>query len=140
MTVFVDAAVFMYAGGPDHPLRRASQALLVGIGDGTIAAVTSAEVIQEILHRFVSIRRPEQGITMARDAMDLLGPVLSVGHAVMARVPALMERYPGLAARDLVHVATCLEEAVDTIATTDRAMTRVTEVRCVGPQEIVAGA
>lgn len=75
---------------------------------------------------------------MARDALELLGPVLPVSHAVMARVPALVERYPGLATRDLVHVATCLEERVGTIVTTDVAMRRVTEVRCVAPAELVA--
>ncbi len=138
MTVFVDTAVLMYAGGPDHLLRHSCRAVVVAIGAGTISAVTSAEVIQEILHRFVSIRRPERGITMARDALELLGPVLPISHAVMARVPALVERYPGLATRDLVHVATCLEERVGTIVTTDVAMRRVTEVRCVAPAELVA--
>lgn len=138
MTVFLDTAIMMYAGGPEHPLRRPCRSVLVGAGAGTIAAATSAEVIQEILHRFVSIRRPERGIRMARDAMDLLGPVLSVGHPVMARVPALIERYPGLATRDLVHVATCLEEHIDTIVTTDVALRRVTEVRCVHPATFVA--
>lgn len=138
MTVFLDTAVFMYAAGPDHPLRRSCQTVMVGAGAGKIAAATSAEVIQEILHRFVSTRRPERGIAMARDAMDLLGPVLSVSHAVMVRVPALMERYPGLATRDLVHIATCMEERIDTIVTTDVAMARVTEVRCVSPAVLVA--
>lgn len=46
---------------------------------------------------------------MARDVLDLFAPVLPITHAVMDRMPQLVERYPGLAARDLVHVATCLE-------------------------------
>lgn len=140
MTVFLDTAVFMYAGGPEHPLRRPCQAVVVGAATGTIAAVTSAEVIQEILRRFVSIRRPERGITMARDTMDLLGPVVAVTHQVVARVPALIEHYPGLATRDLVHVATCVEERIDTIVTTDAALGRVTEVRCVHPEAFIVGA
>ncbi len=140
MSVFVDAAVFMYAGGPEHPLRPPCRAVTDGIGARTIDAVTSAEVIQEILHRYVSIRRQDRGITIARDAMDLLGPVLPVTHAVMARVPSLIERYPDLATRDLVHVATCLDAGIDTIVTTDAAMTRVTEVRCVHPRSYLTVA
>lgn len=140
MSIFVDTAVFMYSAGPEHPLRRSCQALIIGVGAGTIDGVTSAEVLQEILHRFVSIQRPERGISMARDAMDLLGPVLPVTHAVMARVPALIERYVGLATRDLVHVATCLEAGIDTIVTTDAAMARITEVCCVHPNAYVTAA
>lgn len=138
MTVFVDTAVLMYASGPDHPLRASCRAVILRIGAGSLLASTSVEVLQEILHRFVSIRRPERGIAMARDAMDLLGPILPVTHQVMTRVPTLIERYPGLATRDLVHVATCLEEAIDTIVTTDVALGRVAEVRCVHPAALVA--
>lgn len=140
MSVFIDTAVFMYAGGPEHPLRPPCQALMIEVGAHTIDAVTSAEVIQEILHRYVSIRDQDRGITIARDAMDLMGPVLPVTHSVMARVPPLIERYPGLATRDLVHVATCLDAGVDTLVTTDTAMTRIAEIRCVHPSRYLTAA
>lgn len=140
MTAFIDAAVFMYAAGPEHPLRHPCQAVILGIGAGTVAAVTSAEVIQEILHRYLSIRQPERGTSIAQDVMDLMGPVLPITHEVMSRVPTLSGRYPGLQARDLVHVATCLEQAIERLVTTDVGMGRVTEVRCISPTELIAHA
>ena len=65
MTVFVDTAVLMYAAGEDHPLRRPSARLLERIAIGDMDAVTSVEVVQEILHRFMALRRPKVGVEMA---------------------------------------------------------------------------
>lgn len=129
MTVFLDTAVLMYAGGGPHQLRASAQRIVEAVADGTLDAVTSAEVVQEILHRFVAIGRQELGTRLARDVLDLFAPVLPITHAVMDRMPALVERYPRLAARDLVHVATCLEAGIGTIVSADRGLDAVIEVR-----------
>lgn len=128
MTLFVDSAVIMYAGGRDHPLRAACQRLLRRIADGHLDAVTSVEVIQEILHRFTALRRPDVGAAMARDALDLFAPVLPVTHAVMRRMPDLVARFPILAARDLVHAATCLSEGISEIVTPDEGFNDLSEL------------
>jgi predicted nucleic acid-binding protein len=98
-------------------------------------AFISAEVVQEILHRFVAIRQAVIGAQLARDALDLFAPVLSVSHAVMDRMPDLVRRYPGLAARDLVHVATCLEQGIGVIISPDRGFDEVGELRRIGPDD-----
>lgn len=128
MSLFVDTAVIMYAGGRDHPLRAPCQRLLRRVADGRLDAVTSVEVIQEILHRFTALRRPDVGSAMARDALDLFAPVLPVTHAVMRRMPDLVAHYPDLAARDLVHAATCLHEGVSEIVTPDEGFDRLSEL------------
>ena len=96
---------------------------------GTSRLSSRAEVVQEILHRFVAIRRPDVGSQMARDARDLLGPVLPITHAVTDRMPDLVGRYPNLAERDLVHVATCLEHGIATIVSPDQGFDEVAEIR-----------
>jgi predicted nucleic acid-binding protein len=48
-------------------------------------------------------------------------------------MPALVGRYPGLAARDLVHVATCLDQGLDTIVSPDRGLDLVREVSRADP-------
>ncbi len=127
--VFLDTAVLMYAAGTEHPLRAPSQQIVRRIAAGDFDAVISAEVVQEILHRFVAIGRPELGARIARDALDLFDPVLPITHAVMHRMPALIERYPRLSARDLVHLATCLEAGIGSIVSPDRGFDAVTEIR-----------
>lgn len=138
MTAFIDTAIIMYAAGGEHPLRGPSRRILSRIGDGDLDGVISVEVIQEILHRFVSIRRPEMGQAQASEAMDFFAPVLPITHALMRRVPELAGRYPDLDARDLVHVATCLHEGITDIVSPDRAFDQVVEVRRIDPAEFAA--
>ena len=133
MTVFVDSAVIMYASGLEHPLRGPCEALLKRVADGELDAATSVEVIQEIVHRFSAIRRPAVGAAMARGALDMFAPVLPVTHATMRRVPDLMEHHPTLSARDLVHVATCLEEGITEIITPDRGFDTILGLRRIDP-------
>ncbi len=136
MIVFLDTAVFMYAGGVDHPLRDSCRQLLRRVADGELEAVTSTEVIQEILHRYTRIRRPDVGSAMARLALDLLAPVLPVTHALMRRVPDLIDRYPRLEARDLVHVATCLHEGITDIVSPDPGFDTVEGLRRIDPSDL----
>lgn len=139
MTVFVDTAVLMYAAGTEHPLRDPCRDVLRRISDGELDAAISAEVVQEILHRFTRIGRPEAGTQLARAALDLFAPVLPITHATMRRVPDLLERHPALAARDLVHVATCLEEGITDVISPDRGLDIVPGIRRLDPMEVAAG-
>jgi len=139
VTVFIDTAVLIYANGTSHPLREPCRAIMIQVGQGQLEAVTSAEVVQEILHRFMSIGRPEIGIEIARVTMDAFAPVLPITHALMRRVPALAARYPNLSARDLVHVATCIHEGISEILTPDRGFDRVAEIRRIDPTDFAGG-
>lgn len=130
----------MYAAGEAHELRDPSQRVIRLVRDGQLDGLISAEVVQEILHRFVAIRRPQMGARIARDALDLFAPVLPITHAVMDRMPKLVEAYPELAARDLVHVATCLENGLGAIISPDRGLDAVREIHRIEPADVDAAA
>ena len=138
MTDFIDTSIVMYAVGSDHPLRDPCVRILDQVSSGTIDAVTSAEVVQEIVHRYLSIRRPGAAARVATLAMDLFAPVLPITHALMRRVPELAERYPTLDARDLVHVATCIHEGITEIVSPDTGFDGVAELRRLDPVEYAA--
>jgi predicted nucleic acid-binding protein len=135
MTNFLDTAIFMHSVGGDHPLKEPCRAVLRHVRTGSLDATTSVEVVQEIHHRYRSLRRPEFGQSLAAEVMNTFAPVLPVTHAVMRRVAVLAERYPRLDSRDLVHVATCIVEGIDTIISTDAGFDAVTEVRRIDPRE-----
>jgi len=136
MSVFLDTAVFMYANGSEHPLREPCRAILQDAAEQRLEAVTSAEVVQEILHRYISIRRASLGIALAREAVAAFRPLLPITHVVAERLPDLAERYPRLTSRDLVHVATCIEEGIGAIVSPDRGFDEVSEIRRLDPREI----
>lgn len=138
MSLFIDTAVILYAGGDVHPLREPCGRIIERVGAGELDAVTSAEVVQEIIHRFMAIRRPDIGGGMARRTMDTFAPVIPITHALMRRVPELIERYPALSARDLVHVATCIHEGIAEIVSPDRGFDIVRELRRVPPEDFAS--
>lgn len=133
MTAFIDTAVMMYAAGAAHALRDPCRQVMLGIREGALVGATSVEVVQEILHRYRSIGQADTGRLLAIDAMDTFAPVLPITHAVMRRVPDLAVRYPRLQARDLVHVATCIQEGITEIISPDRGFDEVAELHRIDP-------
>ena len=72
---------------------------------------------------------------MARHALDLLTPVVPITHTVMQRMPGLVERYERLSARDLIHVATFVEEGIGSIVSPGRGFNEVTEITRLAPAD-----
>lgn len=138
MTTFVDTAVPIYAAGGAHPLKGPALNVIQMVREGDLDAVTSTEVVQEIVHRFLAIRRPDIATRLAVDVLDLFAPVLPITHALMRRVPDLARKYPSLSARDLVHLATCIHEGITEIISPDHAFDEVAEVRRIDPTEFAA--
>lgn len=138
MTIFLDTSIFMYAAGAEHPLRTPCRTILSRGVSGELEIATSAEVVQELVHRYLAIRRPDVAIRTAADVLASFGPVIPITHRTVARLPALIEAYPGRAARDLLHIATCLEEGIAEIVTPDRDFDDVRELRRIDPTELAA--
>lgn len=118
-TAFLDTNVFLYAIGAQHPLKAASQQVLTLVGDGGLDAVTSTEVIQEILHVLSRRDRRETALQLARHTLDLLGPLLPVNQVDIATACDLMDRHPALPVRDAIHAATMLNNGISAIVTAD---------------------
>lgn len=124
--IFVDTNVFMYAVGRPHPLRDPARMFFdEAIGDGGKRLCVSAEVLQELMHAYVAVGRIE-----TLDAALLLvdGTIAEVWPVEAEDVRLArehIERHPGLAARDLLHLACCVRRGVTQIKTFDRELAAV---------------
>ncbi|MDF1597589.1 MAG: PIN domain-containing protein [Acidimicrobiia bacterium] len=114
----------MFAAGASHPMRQPCRELIDAVVDGRLDAAVSLEVVQEILHRFSGSGRRDVGAAMAKAILDLFAPVLPITERMMRRMPALFAEYEDLSARDLVHVATCMEVRIDVIVSQTEDSTR----------------
>jgi predicted nucleic acid-binding protein len=76
------------------------------------------------------------GVAMAEHTLELLSPVLSITHAVMARLPELMLENARLTARDVVHVATCHEFGIETIVSPDHGFDAVAGLERIDPASL----
>jgi predicted nucleic acid-binding protein len=105
--------------GRPHPLRAPAQAFFEEALDREERLVTSAEVLQELLHAYLPVGRRatlDAATELAR-SLTTVWP-LEADDVDMAR--SLLERHPGLGARDLVHLATCVRRQVSRLHTFDR--------------------
>ncbi len=125
----------MYAAGAAHPLRGPCLRILELVEADRLEAVTSTEVVQEIFHRFTRTPRASDGVELAEATLDLFSPVLSVTHDVVRRMPDLVRRYPSHTARDLMHVATCLEFETAAIVSPDTDFDSIQELRRIDPKD-----
>lgn len=119
---FVDTNVFMYAVGGPHPLRAEARSFLEESLESGLPLVTSAEVLQELLHAYLPVNRVETldaAITLVDGCVQSIWPV-EAADVKLAR--ALAGEHEGLGARDLIHLACCRRRDVSGVMTFDRAL------------------
>jgi predicted nucleic acid-binding protein len=118
--ILVDSNIPMYLVGAAHPNKDAARrALEEAIAAGE-SLCTDAEVLQEILHRYVAIRRREE-IDPAFDALlSIVDVVYPIERSDVERARRLIRTTPILSARDAVHVAVMQAQDIGRILTFDR--------------------
>jgi predicted nucleic acid-binding protein len=123
--IFVDSNVPMYLVGAAHPLKETARRLLelaVTRGD---RLVTDAEVLQEILHRYHAIRRPD-AIQPAFDAvLGVADDVYPIEQVDVAAAKALLLASTSLSARDAVHVAVMQRRGLSRVMSFDAGFDQV---------------
>ncbi len=117
--IFVDSNIPMYLVGAPHPNKDAARAAVercIGRGE---RMVTSAEVMQEILHRYVAIHRTD-AIQPALDALlGLVDEVFPVEAVDVTNARDVLAARAQISARDALHVAVMKRRGVDTILSFD---------------------
>jgi predicted nucleic acid-binding protein len=107
--ILLDASVFMYAGGAEHPNKAPAGRYLKRVTAKEIDAAIDAETLQEILHRYRAIRRWEDGRRVYDLARTLVPVVLPVTAPVLDAARDLLDRHSDLMARDALHAAVALQ-------------------------------
>jgi len=121
--IFVDTNIFMYAVGRDHPLKAQARAVFErAIAEPGRPLVTSAEVLQELLHAYLPVER----MASLNDALELVArsiqDVWPVEIEDVQLAVDLATSNPALGARDLIHLASCQRRGIREIRTFDRAL------------------
>ena len=103
--ILVDSNIPMYLVGAPHPNKEAARRALEEAVAAGESLCTDAEVLQEILHRYIAIRRRED-IDPAFDALlAIVDVVYPIERADVERARRLLDTAPTLSARDAVHLA-----------------------------------
>lgn len=118
--IFIDSNIPMYLVGAPHPNKESARHLLERAIVAGERLVTDAEVLQEILHRYVAIDRRE-AIGPAFDAiLGVVDAVFPIELPDVQRARGLLGT-PRLQARDAIHVAVMQRHDIDRVLSFDHA-------------------
>ena len=136
MAFFIDASVFIYAAGKEHPYKEPCSEILKLIELHSIQSVISVEVIQEILHRSIRIGQKEDGIKSSRIAFAIM-PVEPLDAGDCVRALELLELY-SVDCRDAFHAAWMLRRGITSIISADKHFDRIKGIERIDPIEFIA--
>ena len=128
----MDSNIPMYLVGAEHPLKHASRRQLErSIATGE-RLVTDAEVLQEILHRYTAIGRPDAIDAAFAALLGVVDDVFPVERADVEAAKAFLSRTQGLSARDALHVTIMLRRQIGRILSFDSGFDGIPGVTRIG--------
>jgi hypothetical protein len=117
--IFVDSNIPMYLVGASHPHKIEAQRTLEKLIRDRQRLTTDAEVLQEILHRYVAIDRRD-AIQPAFDALlGVVDEVLAVDNKTVERAKQIVLEYRRLSARDAIHLSIMERHGIERILSFD---------------------
>jgi uncharacterized protein len=117
--ILVDSNIPMYLVGGPHPHKSDAQRLLETLVSERQRLVTDAEVLQEILHRYVSINRRETIQPAFEVLFKVVDEVLGVDRVAAERAKEIVLAHGRLSARDAVHIAIMENHGIERILSFD---------------------
>ena len=126
--VFVDSNVPMYLVGAAHPNKVDAQRRLEQLVADRVRLVTDAEVMNEILHRYVVLERRGY-VQAAFDALlGVVDEVLPIDRAVVEGAKQVALQYPGLSVRVAMHVEVMQRHGIEQVLSFDAGFERVPRI------------
>lgn len=127
----------MYAAGGEHRLKAPCQAVLELAATRPRAFVTDAEVLQEILHRYLAQRRWPDGRALFEGFERLMrGRIEPLRASDVVDAAATADAFDAMSARDLVHLAVMRRIDVTHVVSADRAFAHVAGVVRLDPNDL----
>lgn len=117
--ILIDSSIPMYLVGGDHPNQARARSAVQRLAAEGVVRVTDAEVLQEILHRYLSIHRTDAVDPAMRLLVNLVREVFPIERDDVL-LAAEIARSAGISARDAVHVAVMRRHGITRILSFDR--------------------
>lgn len=119
----------MYLVGAAHPNKEVTRRLLEQAVSLQAQLLTDAEVLQEILHRYLAINRPDAIGPAFEALLGVVREVLPIELTDVQRARRLVGGAGDLSARDALHVAIMQRYDIAEIMSFDRAFDAVPGIR-----------
>ena len=122
--IFVDSNIPMYLSGAPHPRKPEAQILLERATASRERLITDAEVLQEILHRYTSLKRFDAIQPALQAVLEIVDDVLAIEKRDLLRAGEILQHPVHLSARDALHIAIMERHGIRSIMSFDAAFDR----------------
>jgi uncharacterized protein len=117
--IFIDSNIPMYLVGAAHGHKVDAQRLLERAIARGERLVTSAEVLQEILHRYVAVERRDAIQPVLDAVLGVVDEVFPIERVDVEQAKRVLDGTPTLSARDALHVAVMRRREIGRIMSFD---------------------
>ncbi len=133
---FIDANVPIYAAGRAHGLKAPCVRILMLAAGHPEAFVTDAEVLQELLHRYLALKIWSDG----REAFDRFSEIMrdrveSILESDVKYASKLADDHSDSSARDLLHVSVMHRRGLHRIISADKDFDRLPGIERLDPAQ-----
>lgn len=134
---FIDANVPIYAAGRENPYKQPCAQVLILAAEHPMSFVTDAEVLQELLHRYLALERWALGREVLHNFAEVMRDRIQPVHVEDIDLAArLADTHRGISARDLVHAAVMLRLGVHQIISSDSDFDRLPDITRLDPAQV----
>ena len=135
--VLIDANIPIYAAGREHPNKAPCARVMLMAAQHPWSFLTDSEVLQEVLHRYLSSGRWPLGRVVFQSFAEVMRDrVEPVYLEDVEWAGNLADNYPAVSARDLVHAAVMKRLGVDRIISADTDFDNLPGVIRLAPAEV----
>lgn len=135
--VFIDANVPIYAAGREHSCKAPCARVLMLAAEHPQSFVTDAEVLQELVHRYVALGRWALGREMLHGFAEVMHDRIEPVYARdILEAAELAGGNPGISARDLLHAAVMQRVGAAQIVSVDGDFDRLPNITRLDPLHV----
>ena len=118
--IFIDTNIPAYASGREHAYKEPCARILMMAAEQPSLFVTNAEVLQELLHRYLSSDRWALGREVIESFAEVMhGRIEPILGEDVQLAASLADHHPPMSSRDLLHAAVMQRLGLYRIVTAD---------------------
>lgn len=135
--IFIDSNIPMYASTPPAPQKEKCVLLFKRIEEHAVDAASSAEVLQEILHRYRAVERMEEGFRIYEAFRALPIRWLEIIPEDVDEARQFLMDFPRLSSRDALHIAVMRRHRITKIVTYDSGFLGIPSLTVYLPEQLL---
>lgn len=135
--LYLDTNFFLYLSDKSSHFYPICKRFVRYCQKNNILISTSAETIQEIIHYTKNIKQLEKGLKAAKKTLEIIDELLPVTKETIKTYLRYALKYNNASSRDLIHMATCVENKIEKAVTFDKDFSKFKEIKTFQPQNAI---